>query len=145
MYLGPLTPRLTFPGRAGALQASGATAALVRELGDNYVTYHAFLASTLEATGGRPDPVDYGNDMVAYYEASDRFADLVIAEVLLRRCRAFRQRGSSLDESDASDPPTLDEGHRLVSVETGQPTSAALPSGEANPRYWTRPLSPPEQ
>lgn len=145
MDLDPFTITLRFPHPAGKLQDIGATASLIRELGDNYGSYHAFLAQELEATGGRPEPGHYGDDFVAYYRASDHWADIVVAETLLRRCRAFRRSGRGLHEVDAREPTTLDARHRLVSIETGAPTSSALPTGNPSPRYWKRPLSPPER
>jgi hypothetical protein len=145
MDLGPLTIQIRFPGAAGRYQDAGATASFIRELGDGYERYHAFLANALEALGGRPEPADYGKDVVGYYRDSDRFADIIVAEVLLRRCRAFRRTGRRLDDPDFDDPTTLDERHRLVSVETRAPSSRPLPSGDPAPHYWERPPSPPER
>lgn len=144
MDLTLLTTSIRFPGAAGALQATGATAALIRELGDNYGQYHDFLASELEAMGGRPDPNAY-RDLVTYYRDTDRWAGIVIAETLLRRCRAVRRDGRRMDDIASDEPTTLDSRHRLVSVESGKATSEPLPSGDANPHYWERPPSPPEQ
>jgi hypothetical protein len=145
MDFGPLTIKIRFPAPAGRYQDAGATASFIRELGDDYGRYHAFLASELEATGARPDPAVYGDDFVGYYRDSDRWAEIVVAEVLLRRCRAFRRTGRRLDDPDLDEPTTLDGRHRLISVETGEPSSQPLPSGDPAPRYWERPPSPPER
>lgn len=104
-----------FPGRAGQLQAAGATPALVAELGDNYARYHDHLRTEL---GGlrRPDPRDYG-DGERYFAAWARLEDLVKAESYLRGCRADRVAGRSLDAAAYANVPLLDEDDRLVSVE----------------------------
>jgi hypothetical protein len=112
------TRKLRLPGRAGELQDVGATASLVRELGDNYSTYHQHLATELARLGGRPDPADYRDDFEGYCEAYSAARDVVLAEVALRSARAFRKLGGHLaDPPPLDEPPLVDRNDRLVSVE----------------------------
>lgn len=112
--------QLRFPGLAGELQKAGATASFVRELGDNYERYHAHLAGTLahglEQHGGRPDPADYP-EFDSFAVAWGPLEDIIRAEGLLRRCRAFRRFGDRLDTMRGFEIPLLDDNDRLVSVE----------------------------
>lgn len=105
--------RVRFPGRAGELQARAATASLVRELGDGYERYHAFLVAELERVGGRPDRADF-DDGDAYIEAFETAREIVVAEALLRNCRAFRREGRALDAALDPSTPLLDKDDRLV-------------------------------
>lgn len=112
------TRTLWLPGRAGELQAAGATPSLVRELGDNYATYHRHLAAELARLGGRPDPADYRDDFEGYCDAYSAARDVVLAEFALRRARAFRKLGRHLtDPPPPDEPPLVDRNNRLVSVE----------------------------
>jgi hypothetical protein len=116
--IGSLPLRVDLPGRAGRLQTQGSTAALVRELGDNYATYHAFLANRLVQLGGRPAPEEFrdGDD---FYAAVAAVQDVVKAEAILRICRNYRLYGGSLQTSVDPSVPLVDNADRLVSVETG--------------------------
>lgn len=113
-----------FPGRAGELQRQGAGAALLRELGDNYSDYHAFLASKMDESGGDPDPSDFrggpdgvGADPAAYGRQAATLQGLVAGELLLRRAWAVRQKGRSLSDPLTDLPPPFDADGRLVDVE----------------------------
>ena len=103
-----------FPNRAGELQQAGAISELVAELGDNYRAYHDFLASELRRVGGRPDPSAY-SDGDAYIRAYERGREIVLAEALLRNCRAFRRTGRTLDTFGGS-TPVLDPQDNLVAL-----------------------------
>lgn len=98
------------PDVAGDLQRRGATASLVRELGDNYEKYHAFLARRL-AEVGRPDPADY-ETFEEYAAAWTVAEDIVHAEVTLRACHGFRRFGKGLDAPASS--KLVDDNDRLV-------------------------------
>jgi hypothetical protein len=106
--------RVNFPGRAGELQRQEATASLVRELGDNYGTYHAYLAGELGKVG-RPQRDDF-DSMDAYLEAWAVAQDLVRAEVVLRNCRAYRRTGRDLRAPLQFDVPLVRDD-RLVGLE----------------------------
>jgi hypothetical protein len=99
------------PGNAGDLQRQGATASLVRELGDNYDHYHAFLADRLAKLGGRPDPANY-KTYAEYAKAVTAAEDVVRAEIALRACRGFRESGQSLSRLPTS--ALLDSRDRLL-------------------------------
>lgn len=105
--------KLQLPGRAGELQAQGATPSLVKELGDNYDTYHAFLAAMAEEIGGLPKPDDYP-DRDAYLAACALAQDVVRAEAILRVCRDFRHRGRPLDAATNPLAPLYDADYRLL-------------------------------
>ena len=115
-------PEFEFPGRAGALQREGAIPALVRELGDNYAKYHAALAAALIQRGGRPNPAayddrNYKGGSQNYLMAFERAREIVLAEALLRNCRAYRVNGRPLSAPVETDVPLLDSADRLLSVE----------------------------
>jgi hypothetical protein len=116
MELGGMTlKRLTFPDPAGSHQRRAATAALVRELADNYDRYHEFLRKELAKFEKLPEPSEYPN-MDAYLEAWTLVQDIVKAEAILRNCVAFRETGRPLSSAaDTSLPPLVDSSHRLVS------------------------------
>jgi hypothetical protein len=104
-----------FPDKAGEAQGAGATASLIRELGDNYVRYHAFLAAEVERLGGPPKPENF-KSFDNYAEAWTKIEALVHAEAALRRCRGFRVLGRSLNDAlDLRTPLARDD--RLVSIE----------------------------
>jgi hypothetical protein len=131
--------QLAFPGRAGEFQSAGETASLVRELGDNYGIYHNFLAQQMVELGGRPDPEGF-ESFVAYVAACTKLDEILSAEALLRRCRAFRQLGEKLgDPQDGT--PFVDKHHLLVSAETGR-ASMRVPDGYSSPTGWVSPLPP---
>lgn len=121
MELGSITvKKLTFPGQAGQYQRGGFTPALIRELGDNYSYYHAFLRQELEKVAQRPDPDEYRarDDPEGYAQAWAWIQDIVKAEALLRNCRRYRRSGRRLSDAlDPNEPPLVDEHDRLVSVE----------------------------
>jgi hypothetical protein len=105
--------KLRFPGRAGELQSRNAVPAFVRELGDNYVLYHGFLAEALEHLGGVPDRAAF-DDGDAFMEAYEQAHEIVMAEALLRNCRAFRTSGRPLDSAADPRTPLVDSSGRLV-------------------------------
>jgi hypothetical protein len=105
--------RLRFPGRAGDLQAQGSTASVIRELGDNYETYHEYLRAELAKFPRRPVPEDFVTRQ-AYYDAWTRVQEIVAAEALLRNCRAFRRDGRPLDAALDPKVPLIDDKDRLV-------------------------------
>ncbi len=113
MEIGELDVRgIRFPDQAGALQRARATASLVRELGDNYEKYHAYLAGELERLGGPPDPSDH-ETFDSYAAAWAKVEAVVHAEATLRRCQGFRKRGRSLAASLDPVVPLARDG-RLV-------------------------------
>lgn len=118
---------VTFPDPAGALQSEGSTAALVAELGDNYATYHEFLASKLAVIGTAPSPADYPGDRARYMRLWATILCVLSAESVLRSCRAYRIEGRALDAGPDLRVPLLDEHRRLLSVETGQPSASQPP------------------
>lgn len=96
MEIGPLDLRdVRLPGAAGDLQAAGAKASLIKELGDNYARYHAFLSEEWRKLGSLPDPTKF-EDFSSYATALARFESVVHAEATLRRCEAYRRRGARL-------------------------------------------------
>lgn len=105
-----------FPGRAGQYQREGRVTALIRELGDNYALYHAFLAAELERFGRRPRPRDYPN-AERYLAAWTRIQRIVLAEAMLRNVRAYRRTRRPLDAPLDPSVPLIGEDDRLVSVE----------------------------
>ncbi len=128
MEIGGLQLRaLHFPGAAGEFQKAGATASLVRELGDHYDQYHRFLADRARRLGGRPEPEAAEGNFAAYTQACDETRDIVVAEMMLRRCRAYRQLGRSLKDPPDTEIPLYDSSYRLVSAETRSPTQEAGP------------------
>jgi hypothetical protein len=77
--------------------------------------------------------------------------DIVVAEMMLRRCRAYRQDGRSLRDPLDGETPIYDESFRLVSVETGTATPEAGPpdptleddaSAQEEPRDPSMPPAP---
>lgn len=121
---------ISFPGRAGELQGAGATAALVRELGDNYETYHRFLVEEGKSIGSRPDPKDFLDDYDGYTKLCDRILDLLAAESILRRCRGQRKLGRELNVRYDDEPPLVDERHRLINVANPAATKQDNPDGD---------------
>jgi hypothetical protein len=105
------------PDRAGELQRARARAALVREVGDNYASYHDFLQRRLAELGGRPDPVAYAGDPTAYGEHAHEVQRVVASEIFLRRGWSHRKQGRGLGASLADLPPLWDADGRLVDVE----------------------------
>jgi hypothetical protein len=109
---------IEFPDPAGQYQRDGMTVSLIRELGDNYERYHAFLADKLAAFDKVPEFDDFG-DADQYIDAWALIHDILRAEAALRTCRAFRLFGTPLDEPldfTHGQPPIVDESYRLVSV-----------------------------
>lgn len=104
------------PGRAGQLQAAGRSLAVISELGDNYSTYHAFLATRLERVGSRPDRRNF-QDADAFLEAWAVIHRIVRSEALLRISRAARRDGTPLDFCISPSVPLVDDQDRLVSIE----------------------------
>ena len=108
-----------FPDPAGAYQRDGMTVSLVRELGDNYGRYHAFLADKLAGFKKIPEVSDY--------DTSDEFLaawalihDILRAEAALRTCRGFRLLGQPLNQPldfTHGETPIVDDHYRLLSIE----------------------------
>jgi hypothetical protein len=117
MDIGGLPLHIEFPGPAGDYQRAGKTVALIRELGDNYAEYHAFLAEKASGVTSLPDPNEFHGDRDAYARACKRVMSLVQAEAVLRRCRAFRKLGRRLDEIARDEPALVTADRRLNSVE----------------------------
>jgi hypothetical protein len=118
-------PTLELPGRAGELRAAGATAALIREFGDNYGVYHEFLAGELEKLGERPRATRDGPPSPEFVRHWRRADEIVRCEIILRACRAYRKQGRSLVARLDLSRAFVDERHRLLSVESGEPMSGA--------------------
>lgn len=109
---------LRFRGRAGELQRQGAGAALIRELGDNYAAYHADLADELARRGwAEPAPDDFRRDPAGYARAFQELQEILFAEALLRRARAYRHFGTPLDAAAPAAQPLVDARSRLISIE----------------------------
>jgi hypothetical protein len=106
--------KLRFPGRAGEHQAAGETGALVRELGDNYDTYHQFLKQQWNPRMPRPQDYERAED---YFDAWTTVHELAAAEALIRVCRAHRKLGHALGESLDTKVPLIDRDDNLVHVE----------------------------
>jgi hypothetical protein len=106
---------VVFPDKAGELQKANATASVIRELGDNYSKYHAFLAAEVDRLGGPPDRSDY-KSFDEYADAWSKIEALVHAEATARRCRGFRRLGRPLDDALDLKVP-LAKDNRLVSME----------------------------
>lgn len=108
-----------FPEPAGTYQREGRATALVRELGDNYATYHEFLRVRLAAhavDGRRPERSDFP-DKKSFYAVYADIQETLRAEVILRSCRSFLLDGRRLDTPYDPSVPLIDENDRLVSVE----------------------------
>jgi hypothetical protein len=118
MQIGNITMRrLQLPARAGQLQAEGATAALIRELGTNYRQYHAFLREELEKVGRVPVPADFSTQE-EYLDRWDWIQELLRAEALLRNCKRFVENRRSLQApASAESRPLIDSNDHLVSIE----------------------------
>jgi hypothetical protein len=150
--LGSLVPRMAtdrltaslveLPARAGELQRAGASAALIRELGDNYRLYHDFLAHQLEELGGDPDPASFVGAPERYGRHVDLVQRIVITERLLRRARGFRRYGRKLTApAPEGEAPAWDSDQQLVDVEHperhrfGRGWTGGAPTPGPAPRY----------
>lgn len=130
MQIGTLSLDYEFSGVAGEAQRAGATATLVRELGDSYGSYHQELVDALARLGGRPDPQRVP-DPGRYFRAWSRVEAIVGAEAVLRICRAYRQDGRPLGTALSVAVPLIDGKDRLVDVTEplqAAPIAAAAPS-----------------
>jgi hypothetical protein len=105
--------RTKFPGRAGELQDRHDATGFAAELGDNFDRYHRHLLAEWARTGGRPDPADFP-DVPSYMDALATAEDLAKAELVLRRCAAFRRTGERSELTSAFGGPLLDADDRLV-------------------------------
>lgn len=103
---------LILPGAAGDAQARGAVATLVREFGDNYVTYHRFLATELDRSV-LPDPARFPT-IEGYLAAWARIHGIVRAEAFLRNCLQFRRDGRAINLPTDPSVPLVDASNRLV-------------------------------
>ena len=112
--------RTKFPGRAGDLQDRRDTTGFVAEVGDNFDRYHRHLVDEWARTGGRPDPADFP-DVPSYMEALAIAEDLAKAELVLRRCAAFRRSGERAQLGSGFGGPLLDAADRLVSPTGANP------------------------
>jgi hypothetical protein len=111
--------RISFPEPAAGYAQQRRTDDLIAELGDHYGKYHAFLAALGRDLGPRPDPRDYQHDPDAYFAACALRQELVVAEQLLRRCRAYRRTGQSIGDDAPGEPPLRDARNRLIAVDSG--------------------------
>jgi len=110
----PVSPlSLHFPGRAGELQAQGDTADAIRDLGDNYRTYHDELVLRLSKLGGRPDPSRF-ESVDAFRSAFAQAQEIVRLEALLRAARFAIASGEPLDYSYTGRVALLDDRDRLL-------------------------------
>jgi len=108
--------RVEFPEPAGTYQREGRDTALIRELGTNYATYHAFLRTRLESFGERPQAKNF-RSKEEFYDTWAKIQELMRAEALLRACRLFILEGRRLDSPLDPRIPFLDANDRLVSAE----------------------------
>lgn len=111
--------RTKFPGRAGELQDRADLVGFVAELGDNFDVYHRYLVEEW-SRDGRPDPADFP-DIPSYMEALAAAEDLVKAELVLRRCAAFRRSGQRKELGSAFGGPLLDDEGRLLGPSGSKP------------------------
>jgi hypothetical protein len=132
--------KLELPGAAGERARAKDDAGLVRELGDNYAKYHRTLALQLRDLGPRPRPSDYANDPDAYFDRSALIQEIVMAEDVLRRCRAVRREGRAFDAGRNPSSPLVDAKRRLLSTENDRPE----PDDPGHSDDWTppRPVAP---
>jgi hypothetical protein len=108
--------KLRFPDPAGKYQDAGDKVALATELGANYERYHEFLqAEVAKLPRLRPDRRAY-RDVAGFLQANEWSEEIVKAEVLLRKCRAFRRAGTRLAIQDESGLPVVDGNDNLVSL-----------------------------
>jgi len=144
--------RVDFPGRAGELQRDGATASLVRELGDNYAEYHRFLSDEVRKVGGQPSPKVYRDDPGGYAAHWAQLEAIATAELVLRRALAHRKLGRPLGQAADSrkEPPLFDESDRLISIEepdetAKEPPNRSLPPYSPSPSATVDPQPSPRQ
>lgn len=113
---GIVLAKLRFPDPAGKLQDRQDKAALAAELGDNYARYHKFLQDEVAKLRSlRPERHDYP-DIASFLQANEWSEDIVKAEVILRKCRAFRRSGAKLAAQDTSGQPVVDAKDNLVGL-----------------------------
>ena len=150
MEIDPRTANLVdFPGAAGEHQRNGATAALIRELGDNYADYHAFLARRIEEIGGDPDPTGFHgggdgstDDHVGYARQANALQRIAASEMLLRAARNYRKHGRPLSAPLRDQPPISDAEYKLVDVE--HPERSRFSGPLTAPPGPVFPMSPPD-
>lgn len=136
---------VTWPGRAGDLQASGDVAALGRELSANYVKYHSFLRDKLAAAHASI-PKDKLADQDQALAAAAEIQSTVLAEMALRAAyRAgpggvpFHADPSTQPERPSSAPPVVDGKGRLLSVDEPAPAEP-----RPDPATFPKPPTPHE-
>jgi hypothetical protein len=113
---GIVLAKLRFPDPAGKYQDAGDKLALAKELGANYDRYHAYLQDEVAKLPQlRPDRRAY-RDATSFLQANEWSEEIVKAEVLLRKCRAFQQSGTRLAMQDQSNVPVVDGKDNLVSL-----------------------------
>ena len=113
---GIVLAKLRFPDPAGKLQDAGDKLSLAKELGANYKQYHEFLQNEIAKLPRlRPDRRSY-RDARSFLQANEWSEEIVKAEVLLRKCRAFQSSGTRLAMQDESDVPVVDSNDNLVSL-----------------------------
>lgn len=127
--------RLDLPDRAGELARSKDEPGLIRELGDNYGKYHRALALRLRDLGPRPRPADYASAPDEYFDRAALLQEIVMAEEVLRRCRAHRRQGRDFDAGMDLDTSLVDGKRRLLSTETRRPE----PDDPGQSEDWTPP------
>lgn len=115
MLIGQLQLTYHFSGNAGRAQDGGMTAALVRELGDNYGLYHDELVAALADVGGRPDRTRFGSKR-SFVDAWARVQSIVEGEAVLRLCAGYRRYGKPLNGSLLSEVPLVDSSDHLVDI-----------------------------
>ena len=132
--------KLALPDRAGERARANDEPGLIRELGDNYGKYHRALALQLRDVGPRPDPSDYASSPDEYFDRAALLQEIVMAEDVLRRCRAHRREGRDFDAGRELAIPLVDRRRRLVSFETQRPERDD--PGESEDWTPPRPVAP---
>jgi hypothetical protein len=138
-----LTLRHRFPGTAGKLQDAGEKLALIRELGDNYGTYHDTLRQAWADGGKRPEPADYEGRFAEFQAANQAQNEILEAERALRLCTLLRQGSKQYDDVFAV--PVVDGAEGLYDFRKG-PTDgpAPAPAPTWSPANHSGPSAPPQ-
>jgi len=89
--------------------------ALLRELGDNYETYHLYLAAEL-AKRQEPASLVQPSQMEQYLGEWSEIQALLEAESTFRFCRRYRLTGRTAPDDAERMIPLVDRSRQLVSV-----------------------------
>ena len=138
-----LTLRHRFPGAAGRLQDADEKLGLIRELGDNYATYHDALRQAWADGGKRPDPADYEGRFAEFQAANQAQNEILEAERALRLCTLLRQGSKKYDDIFAV--PVVDGDEGLFDFRKGAPDGPApAPDPTWSPADHSGPSAPPQ-